>query len=190
MTPDERALVAAVLADPADAACWLVYADWLDERGESVKSSFLRVAAASRALGTATDDRTLSEQWRFRQQLNRLRRSLCPSWHALFDEPDLENCELVFRFECPGNRGDLDRTDDPSVRSCGHCSRTVHYCATVEEAQAHIDQRRCVAVDSRCRRSHRDVSLTNRPLLALGLPLMIRRREMIRAANRDGSGIG
>jgi uncharacterized protein (TIGR02996 family) len=43
MIDDERALLAAVAASPADDAPRLVYADWLDEYGRPVRAEFVRI---------------------------------------------------------------------------------------------------------------------------------------------------
>lgn len=43
MSDDERALLASVTAHPADDTARLVYADWLDEHGNSVRAAFIRV---------------------------------------------------------------------------------------------------------------------------------------------------
>ena len=42
LTTDEEALMAAIAAAPADDAPRLVYADWLQERGEETKAEYLR----------------------------------------------------------------------------------------------------------------------------------------------------
>jgi uncharacterized protein (TIGR02996 family) len=39
---DEAAFLRAILANPGDAAAYLVYADWLDERGEAERAGYLR----------------------------------------------------------------------------------------------------------------------------------------------------
>lgn len=43
MSPDGDALLAAIRADPDDDTVRLVYADWLDERGEAERAEFIRV---------------------------------------------------------------------------------------------------------------------------------------------------
>lgn len=40
MTPMERKLLDAILASPEDDAPRLIYADWLDEQGESDRAEF------------------------------------------------------------------------------------------------------------------------------------------------------
>src|SRR5262245_46092044 len=42
---DDRAFLEAIKAAPDDIAVRLVYADWLEERGEQDKASFLRIEA-------------------------------------------------------------------------------------------------------------------------------------------------
>lgn len=48
---DESALLAAVIADPADDAPRLVYADWLDDHGEEARAEFIRTQIALARLG-------------------------------------------------------------------------------------------------------------------------------------------
>src|SRR5438045_3130701 len=45
-TTDEDALLAAIAASPLDDAPRLVYADWLQERGEDTKAEYLRDVVA------------------------------------------------------------------------------------------------------------------------------------------------
>jgi hypothetical protein len=57
----------------------------------------------------------------------------------------IRNCLPVFRFECPKLWEQLLPTDDPSVRHCGLCNRSVHYCTTDEETIAHAIVGDCIA---------------------------------------------
>src|SRR5262245_7506119 len=41
--PDERALLAAILENPADDGVRLVYADWLDDNGQPDRAEFIRL---------------------------------------------------------------------------------------------------------------------------------------------------
>lgn len=43
---EEAALVAGIMACPADQTAWLVYADWLDEFGQPVRAEVIRARAA------------------------------------------------------------------------------------------------------------------------------------------------
>src|SRR5437868_14865571 len=44
--PTEEAFIQAIIADPDDDAPRLIYADWLDEQGESERAEFIRVQIA------------------------------------------------------------------------------------------------------------------------------------------------
>ena len=46
MTPEEDPFIAALVADPADETTRLVYSDWLDERGEDARATYLRAEVA------------------------------------------------------------------------------------------------------------------------------------------------
>jgi uncharacterized protein (TIGR02996 family) len=52
MTSDERALLAAIEAAPADDLPRLVYADWLDEHGRAVQAEFIRLQCETARLET------------------------------------------------------------------------------------------------------------------------------------------
>ncbi len=73
----EDAFVAAVLADPADDAPRLVYADWLEERGDP-RAEFLRVEWELLKLPPG-DARVPA----LRTRLEELHRGLDPDWVAL-----------------------------------------------------------------------------------------------------------
>lgn len=74
MTNDEAALYRAVLADRADDAPRLIYADWLDERGDQ-RGEYLRVDldAAKEARSGSVPERTL-------ERLAELRSALPANW--------------------------------------------------------------------------------------------------------------
>jgi uncharacterized protein (TIGR02996 family) len=75
---EEDAFLRAVLARPADDAPRLVYADWLDDRGESERAEFLRADAALSGQPLA-DPRTPAVATRVRE----LALALDPDWVAL-----------------------------------------------------------------------------------------------------------
>jgi uncharacterized protein (TIGR02996 family) len=75
---DEDALRRAVLADPDNAGTLLVYADWLEERGDS-REEFLRVSAALGALPALERGDSL------RARLQELRQAIDPKWLALIE---------------------------------------------------------------------------------------------------------
>jgi uncharacterized protein (TIGR02996 family) len=57
---DEAAFLRAIQANPADATAKLVYADWLDERGEAEKAEYLRLSVRLESGSKGAD----SERWR------------------------------------------------------------------------------------------------------------------------------
>jgi uncharacterized protein (TIGR02996 family) len=73
---DDRALLDSLLADPADDARWLVYADWLDDHGDP-RGEYLRLL---HALATKPDPER-------RRQLNALRPALPREWLARVEQP-------------------------------------------------------------------------------------------------------
>src|SRR5262245_56576550 len=67
---DDDAFLSAILDDPESDAPRLVYADWLDERGESDRAEFVRVQCALAKIDEA-DDRWPELRLRERQLLGR-----------------------------------------------------------------------------------------------------------------------
>src|SRR5947209_10147964 len=67
---DEQAFVQAIIANPTDGGLRLVYADWLEERGDP-RGEFLRIQTA--LLSLPRKDR---QQARFRKRLKGLRSRL------------------------------------------------------------------------------------------------------------------
>ena len=76
---DDDALLRAVRAAPADDAPRLVYADWLDERGDP-RGPFLRAQTALRPLPPDHPDRPAGEE-----HLSPLRLGLDPGWLAVVE---------------------------------------------------------------------------------------------------------
>jgi uncharacterized protein (TIGR02996 family) len=80
LPPDEYAFLRAILADPHDSLPRLVYADWLEERGDP-RGEFLRLATRLR------DEERLFSRDRpiMRERLDDLRPSLPTQWRTAFD---------------------------------------------------------------------------------------------------------
>jgi uncharacterized protein (TIGR02996 family) len=124
-----------------DEASRVVYADWLEERGDIVRAEFLRVQEALVA--------TAPEAPEFRERTERMQElaaGIDLSWRYKVARPVVENC-LAVEFECPREWGALATTERSSVRYCGACAKRVFYCATVDEARRHAGRGNCVAVD-------------------------------------------
>ena len=149
---DEAAFLRAILASPADEAPRLVYADWLQERGDddsATKARFLRLTcyhAAAVRTGNPVHER-------YYRGLKLEARKLAADWLRVVSTVPVENC-VKFSFECPKWWDTLAATDDPAVRSCDACQKPVHYCATIDEAKLHAWDGHCVAVQ---------LGLTRRP---------------------------
>jgi uncharacterized protein (TIGR02996 family) len=141
----------AIAAAPADEALRLVFADWLEERSDW-RAEFLRLDCALESLRQKDQDGTdLNTRW------EELWLQLSPSWRAVLGRPPIEKCELRFKFRCPLKWENLKPTEVAAVRFCQSCRKAVHYCHSIEEAQAHAEAGHCVAVDLGVRRNAGDL---------------------------------
>ena len=91
----EEGLLSAILASPEDEALRLVYADWLEERGDT-RAAFLRAEVAL-AAAPADDLRRAGLQARLQEAGARI----SPAWPAAVSRVPIENCGVEFRFRCP-----------------------------------------------------------------------------------------
>jgi uncharacterized protein (TIGR02996 family) len=142
LTDDDRAFIRAILADPSDDAPRLVYADWLDERGD-MRGRFLRLEVElAGLLNPPAGAQALVE-------LRGLAGEIDPKWIALIDRPRIENCDTErphFRFQCPKTWEQLEPTDNEAVRFCETCQQKVYFCSSVQEAAEHARRGGCVAI--------------------------------------------
>ena len=146
---DETGFLRAILADPADPVPRLVYADWLDERGEAnstYRAEYLRVECQLDSLPGG--DRARRQ---LQARLLELRKLVGDDWWRQLDWAKVEYC-VEFTYRCPQRWDTLQLTDDANVRYCSECERNVHYCQTAREAQNLADRGECVAIDSRLAR--------------------------------------
>jgi uncharacterized protein (TIGR02996 family) len=90
---EEQAFLATIRDSPADDTTRLVYADWLEERGDP-RGEFLRTAVAARTAAVADADRH-----RHLHRLSDLRSAISPEWllqaYRSLAEDDVR--EVVFR---------------------------------------------------------------------------------------------
>jgi uncharacterized protein (TIGR02996 family) len=124
----ERALIEAVATGDDTAA--MVYADWLEERGDCFRADFLRLQQIAFADGTNAKDRQVQLQ---RNRLRELASHIDITWRQRVGRGDVTGCSSD---ECPGDWARLAPTDDPRIRSCDTCQRDVYYCRNLPEAQA------------------------------------------------------
>jgi uncharacterized protein (TIGR02996 family) len=145
-TDEDRAFLRGILTNPAELTGWLAYADWLDDRGDP-RSEFVR-------LQVRLSDPALTQTDRFGVigRLEDIRSNLDPDWLAVFDRPDVENCDERFAFQCPKKWERLRATERAEVRFCEACRQEVRYCHTMREAYDHARQGHCVAVSQVVRR--------------------------------------
>jgi uncharacterized protein (TIGR02996 family) len=140
---DEAAFLNAILASPQDDAPRLIYADWLDERGDELatrKADFLRVTCSLLTVPTGPRRSLLLARLRGRAA------GLAPEWLAIVSKLQLEACASQFEFRCPERWENLRTTDEIAVRWCESCKNPVHFCDTIDAARDHARKGRCVAV--------------------------------------------
>jgi uncharacterized protein (TIGR02996 family) len=145
-TDEDRAFLRVLLDVPEDRNTWLVYADWLDDRGDP-RAEFLRLSV-ERSLLTEHDPARPAVEARLRQ----LRAELDPNWMMMFDDAPIGNCPRAGwrTVRCPMRRWDgLAATDVPDIRLCHECRRPVFYCHSVEEAREFTTSAQCVAFSTR-----------------------------------------
>ncbi len=177
----------AILAEPGDDSPWLVYADWLEEKGDpgsTAKAEFLRVTVQ---LATATGKKGWKKARR--KRLQDLAAKLDTNWLAVVSRLPIENCHgkraeaesqrsYVVRFDYLCDRGweDLQPTDDRAVRFCDGCRQNVHYCDTIMEARDHAQHGHCIAVDLGVIRREDDLA-PRRMWMGRATPDVVRREQ-------------
>jgi uncharacterized protein (TIGR02996 family) len=152
---DEAAFLNAILASPQDDAPRLIYADWLDERGDELatrKADFLRVTCSLLTVPTGPRRSLLLAGLRGRAA------GLDPEWLAVVSRLQLEACAALFKFQCPKQWENLLATDDATIRWCETCRKSVHFCDTIEAARGHARWGRCVAINVLVVRSPDDLN--------------------------------
>jgi len=146
----DDSFMSVIRAAPNDDAVRLVYADWLEERGDS-RSIFLR---AEVALAAGTDAVAREE---LRTQLQVASAGIDPAWIAVVSRTAIENCYVSFPVRCPRRWEVLQPTRDESVRFCASCRKEVFFCATIAVAQTYSAAGECIAVDPRLVRRPADL---------------------------------
>lgn len=141
----EAALLAAIQA--GDQASRLVYADWLEERGDAARARFLRLQEELAALPPERARVPLREaaedvELAWRMKVARVPIENCEHAGADADEPALE-----FELRCPKAWSELAATPRAHVRHCGACDKPVYFSRTIDEARRHARRGECVAVD-------------------------------------------
>jgi uncharacterized protein (TIGR02996 family) len=179
---DEDAFLRQILQAPADDTPRLVYADWLDERGDPVsvaKAEFLRTQHQLRG---EVETKKLRRTLEFK--LRELALVLRTEWLASVSHLLIENCPprenttyspiqplpIGFEFRCPKQWSELEITDDLKVRFCQSCRQSVYFCVSVLEAWSHARRGHCVAVSCSADRWPGDLETrVERGMIEMGL---------------------
>lgn len=133
----EDRLLDAIARDRDDTAR-LVYADWLEERGDHARAEFLRLQEQ-----LAGDPTAPGASHRLRE----VAASIEMTWRHRVARTLVEGCDMRFSFKCPREWSSMSLTTAPAVRHCDTCHKHVYYAATMGEAQHHAELGHCVAVD-------------------------------------------
>ncbi len=143
---EEDAFLRAIVASPRDTTLRLVYADWLDDRGDeecSRRAEYLRLECELDSLPSGDKRRRP-----IRERIGQLRQKLCDDWWEALDFASVDYC-VEFEFQCEQRWDTLSVTHDPAVRHCQHCNQNVHYCRSAGQAYELAEAGECVAIDSR-----------------------------------------
>lgn len=151
----EEEFLAAVLEDVEQNETRLVYADWLEEHGDPVKSSYLRLEIEAHEI--LSEGRLLSEELRLKLLDESLRLSL--AWTALVTRARIEGCRHWSREDCPGRWELLQQTEELSSRRCDICLALVNYRYTISRGDQVYEP---VAIDPAAKRSPGDLQLPRR----------------------------
>jgi hypothetical protein len=60
----------------------------------------------------------------------------------------IENCRRWFRFLCPKEWSQLERTSHFDVRHCTGCNKDVYYCDSIEGVEEHRKAGHCICVEA------------------------------------------
>ena len=155
---EETGFVRAIQAEPSNDTARLVYADWLEERGDptaTAKAEFLRATVALTEPG-----RRKGQRQRLEQRLQQLAADLDTAWLGVVSQLRIENCQgkqakansqrsmlISFNYLCDRRWQDMQPTEQLAVRYCDSCRESVHYCDTIMAARQHAGEGHCIAVD-------------------------------------------
>jgi uncharacterized protein (TIGR02996 family) len=155
---DEAEFLQKIMESPADDTARLVYADWLDERGDDEsarKSRFLRLTVHLTGPIRRPGWRSPRES-----EIRRLAAELPTDWLAVVSRLKIDYCGAKraedrthgwlyrqFAFVCDVEWDEMAPTGDAAVRHCERCKENVHYCDTIVTAREHAGRGHCVAVD-------------------------------------------
>jgi uncharacterized protein (TIGR02996 family) len=138
-SPEERALLDAIAS--GDRPSRLVYADWLEGRGDVRRAEYLRIQ--SYLYDAADDDPTVGARGDRMRELAAAIGDL--GWRTRVAMQEVDSC--AFELACPRAWDRMTPTASEGVRHCSACDRDVMYCTTAEEARGWAAGGACVALD-------------------------------------------
>jgi uncharacterized protein (TIGR02996 family) len=156
----ERALIERVQEASDHHAMRLIYADWLEERGCTTQSEFLR-AQVELMRSSPSDARFATAGARLRE----LALSVDLEWRRAVALAPIEGCDdMRFDFVCPKTWQALTPIAGTGrSRFCDSCRRRVHYCNDIADAQRLATAGECVVLDTTVTRSPGDIDPTPTP---------------------------
>jgi uncharacterized protein (TIGR02996 family) len=138
-SPEERLLLDAIAR--GDRHSRIVYADWLEGRGDILRAEYLRIQ--SYLYDAADDDPTIVARGDRMRELAAAIDDL--AWRTRVAMQEVDSC--AFELSCPRAWDRMTATDRDGVRHCSTCERDVRYCTTAEEARGWAARGACVALD-------------------------------------------
>jgi uncharacterized protein (TIGR02996 family) len=148
---EELAFLTAIRDRPNDEATRLIYADWLEERGDP-RGEFIRVECELATLSVRNERYN-----KLKERAKELAKKIDTLWLSIVSRPAIERCGALYRFVCPKKWEDLTPTRKADVRFCESCERNVFFCSSIRKAQNRARSGHCVAMDLRVERKHRDL---------------------------------
>lgn len=142
ISSEEKPFLDEIRANPDDDGARLVYADWLEERGDR-RCEYIRAEVVFHETSAEDDDFE-----KRRELLRDLQLDHDPDWTLRLARTDIENCPIEFEYACPKKWESLSPTTDAGVRVCGECRRSVYYCGTIAEAALRTFRGECIAFDA------------------------------------------
>ena len=136
---EEAAFVEAIQAEAEPDSTFLVYADWLEERGDYVRAEYLRLAVELSQLsiklrieGNPYTSPYIEPIARNRIRMRELCSAISPGWLAQIHQGQIARCDFKTRKKrgCPKEWARLSETDDPVLRRCEVCGENVRFCVT------------------------------------------------------------
>lgn len=152
--PDEGRFLQALLGHTEGDQLLMEYADFLSGR-DDVRAEFLSLECRLSGTGSRGEV-TLERQARYQELLHLL--GNYSAWLRAVRRSDrLLNCGLAatqpltvrFRYQCPNQWETLAPTQEPGVRYCEGCERSVFFCASAETVELHARKGHCIAVAGR-----------------------------------------